>query len=591
LFESKYLTPVFWLAFFQPADLHIVTTDQSPAAPADSPDEQQMFLVAPLATALATMARRADGLREFVGAPFAPLLDAFVALIRREYEGFVLLDVSDLAAVSTTFFASHGPHVLAALDAVHTFETGARRSAAQRQALDTQCGLSPDWRQSEWASGILCGHAPDWPPAPGETAWEEATAGRAAGDFRDYHPSTRWKLGDLLYHDGYGEGVVTRAGDGNKVEVLFRKESVPLGSGLGAARAADGPTAVDRFLEEPSDQGRWEAGRDELIAEHNPRAEMLSWHEPSIAVDPGGHRWRQFLGPIQRFVDPYATLFRRGFLDRVALKAHRETLRRRPFLHTLGARRDRLLAHPLWRTVREVWGEDDDVLTIALHPNMVSLERLSISARGLSRLSQLPCPKKFRSATGTTFGLEPGPREDWSAALSVGSLTSLIDLTLNLRGLESESPEPFGASSLAWLLEAPLGRQLEHLTLATNGHLRHHLASWIPWLTSHGYPRRLSCKISHGSASVSFEMETSAAGEVTIQIETDMSFPGPDPDGDLPIVNLVREVLSGLPPGTRGTHRHRTANLSEETGILLELFCEAIAPQFPGGLVVRQAGG
>jgi hypothetical protein len=577
-FESRNLIPVFWLALFRPEDLRIDDSRDAEEAP---------LLVTPVATALSTLERRAAGLKEFVGETFAPLIDVFSALIRRDYAGLVVARLWELS------YPHFGEHLRELLDAMTAFERGPKLTRPERETLDAMSGLHPDWKQSEWAVGILCGHAPDWPPAPGEAAWERAVAGHPTGDFRPYQVSTRWQVGDLLYHDKFGEGVVTKTVDHQKVEVLFRKESVALGSGLGAAPVPGPPTALDRYLAAPWDHALWETCRGELLATRDPRAAMLAWEEPRPPVDLESERWRRWVGPLQRFVDPDRLRFRRGFLDRVVLRSPRETLRRRPFLHLLGARRDTLLAHPFWRTVREVWAEDDDLLTICRHPNMVSLEGLSITPRGLSRLSQQEHPAKIRSVTSTSYGLEPEPAADWLPALSVGTLSSLVGVTLNLRELETDARELFSPASLAWLLASPLGQQLERLDLRTNGSLRYHLADWVPFVTRAGAPRRFLCSIAHGSTSVGFCLESLAPGDLVIHIETHLGFPGPDPEGDLPIVGLVSEVLAGLPAGTRGTHRHRSERSSEKAAtqleilrdIQLELFRDALAPLLAGGLV------
>jgi hypothetical protein len=62
--------------------------------------------------------------------------------------------------------------------------------------------------------------------------WEKAIAGKAPKDFRPYRVSERFSEGDLVRHSKFGDGVVTRVIDVNKVEVLFKEEPKTLAQGL-----------------------------------------------------------------------------------------------------------------------------------------------------------------------------------------------------------------------------------------------------------------------------------------------------------------------------------------------------------------------
>jgi hypothetical protein len=65
-----------------------------------------------------------------------------------------------------------------------------------------------------------------------EKQWEKAIAGRGMSDFRVYRVSHLFKEGDLVRHSKFGDGVVTRIIDQNKVEVLFKDEARTLAQGL-----------------------------------------------------------------------------------------------------------------------------------------------------------------------------------------------------------------------------------------------------------------------------------------------------------------------------------------------------------------------
>src|SRR5579872_3617667 len=53
-----------------------------------------------------------------------------------------------------------------------------------------------------------------------EQQWEKAIAGRGVTEFRSYNVGATFSEGELLRHKKFGDGVVTRVIDANKVEVL-----------------------------------------------------------------------------------------------------------------------------------------------------------------------------------------------------------------------------------------------------------------------------------------------------------------------------------------------------------------------------------
>lgn len=65
-----------------------------------------------------------------------------------------------------------------------------------------------------------------------ERSWEKAIAGKGIRDFRAYRVSEIFAEGDLVKHTKFGDGVVTRIVDTNKVEILFKDEPRTLAQGL-----------------------------------------------------------------------------------------------------------------------------------------------------------------------------------------------------------------------------------------------------------------------------------------------------------------------------------------------------------------------
>lgn len=54
--------------------------------------------------------------------------------------------------------------------------------------------------------------------------WEKSIAGKSLSDFRSYRTTEHFADGDLLRHVKFGDGVVLRIIDSNKIEVLFQDE-------------------------------------------------------------------------------------------------------------------------------------------------------------------------------------------------------------------------------------------------------------------------------------------------------------------------------------------------------------------------------
>jgi hypothetical protein len=55
--------------------------------------------------------------------------------------------------------------------------------------------------------------------------WEKSIAGKAMSDFRSYRTTEHFADGELVRHGKFGDGVVLRIIDSNKIEVLFQDDS------------------------------------------------------------------------------------------------------------------------------------------------------------------------------------------------------------------------------------------------------------------------------------------------------------------------------------------------------------------------------
>jgi hypothetical protein len=65
-----------------------------------------------------------------------------------------------------------------------------------------------------------------------ERTWEKSIAGKGVNDFRPYRVDQTFAEGDLIRHKKFGDGVVLRVLDANKVEILFKDESKTLAQSL-----------------------------------------------------------------------------------------------------------------------------------------------------------------------------------------------------------------------------------------------------------------------------------------------------------------------------------------------------------------------
>ncbi len=65
-----------------------------------------------------------------------------------------------------------------------------------------------------------------------EKSWESAVTGRMVTDFIKYNVKTSFKVGDLVKHPKFGDGVVTTVIDAHKIEILFKDEPRKLAQAL-----------------------------------------------------------------------------------------------------------------------------------------------------------------------------------------------------------------------------------------------------------------------------------------------------------------------------------------------------------------------
>ncbi len=62
--------------------------------------------------------------------------------------------------------------------------------------------------------------------------WEKSVSGKTPAEFRAYRVTETFTEGDLVHHNKFGDGIVTRILDARKVEVLFQEEPKTLAQGL-----------------------------------------------------------------------------------------------------------------------------------------------------------------------------------------------------------------------------------------------------------------------------------------------------------------------------------------------------------------------
>jgi hypothetical protein len=65
-----------------------------------------------------------------------------------------------------------------------------------------------------------------------EVSWERAVTGKLLADFIKYNVKAQFKVGDLVKHPKFGDGVVTQIIDAHKVEILFKDEPRKLAQAL-----------------------------------------------------------------------------------------------------------------------------------------------------------------------------------------------------------------------------------------------------------------------------------------------------------------------------------------------------------------------
>jgi hypothetical protein len=530
--EAKWFVPLLWLALFEEGDVRPATDGGAPCLMKTREDALRVF------------GRRRATIETLAGPAFVDLVGAFAEVVEDEIGPWVLLTLDELHMLGPARFAER---LHAALRAVGSLEEGGLTAGAQ-EVLDTFSFLGKSWQSSPNAATILAGGGYGWPPSPSDLAFKRAVAESSAKEAKAYAPSVALALGDRVVHATFGDGVVTRIVGARKAEVIFRAGTKTLAYGAPGAKAPEDPygegTPLGRYLRDPGDEGLWEACLEHLRERKDPRAEVMeqSRHAVRDTTQLPSGSFAHLAGPLARAVYPWVYKVRRGFLCWVRLESEDKALFGRPFLHTLP---EALLGHPLWRTIREVDGPDADVIRVATHPNLVSLERVSLDPAGLSRLAA-GGPTRVRAVTSRgDFGVVVDRPERWAAALEVGALGSLVDLSINLRVREHDRRgEPFLPGEIAWLLGSPLGARIEELTLASNGTLVVPVGEWAARLGAGAHaPRVWVYVFSEEGAIAWIGIERGPSGPA-IRVLTDA------PSGDA-LVEMLRPYLAGtLLPAT-----------------------------------------
>ena len=69
--------------------------------------------------------------------------------------------------------------------------------------------------------------------ASNQQSWQEAVDGTKDQDTFDYSPKKEYQLGDVINHPTFGQGLIDKLIDGNKIEVIFQADVKTLMHKLG----------------------------------------------------------------------------------------------------------------------------------------------------------------------------------------------------------------------------------------------------------------------------------------------------------------------------------------------------------------------
>ncbi len=216
--------PLFWLAMFEEADLR----EEPLSGVRFAARQDDLFALAPpylvsdAATAMSRLKRRTPALATLIGADQRKMLQDFSAFARR-LKPSIVFRLADLAAESpagevATRARGMLREVLKLDNAAITLEDLA--------PVEAVC-LGADWRDQEHATKLLSGWG--WQVSAEERAqrtrerkWQKVVGDRPETDFVPYTVNHSFKADDLVSHTKLGLGIVVRAIDSSKIEVLFR---------------------------------------------------------------------------------------------------------------------------------------------------------------------------------------------------------------------------------------------------------------------------------------------------------------------------------------------------------------------------------
>jgi Zn ribbon nucleic-acid-binding protein len=110
-----------------------------------------------------------------------------------------------------------------------------RRPKAERDAAHARMAERAEGRKIASGGGTKAERATRAEKAERDhiAAWEHAIAGKPSSAFTAYRVTLTFGQGDLVHHTKFGDGVVARIIDQNKIEVLFKEGTKTMAQNVG----------------------------------------------------------------------------------------------------------------------------------------------------------------------------------------------------------------------------------------------------------------------------------------------------------------------------------------------------------------------
>ncbi len=221
--EGKHNVPLFWLAMFEPGDLHAEKLEGVRYR------DRPVFSIGPYLrtdakVASARLAKRVPALTAIIGATHQPLLKQWLSFTKR-LKPAVVVRLEDLAVDAGKDFVSR---IRGALEVVSKLDEGAAIDVASLMVEPlTSVWAGAEWQADEHAGNLLTGWG--WQVTAEERAqrarerkWQKAVGERPPGELVPYVMTRVYTPDELVHHPSLGNGIVLRVVEGSKVEILFR---------------------------------------------------------------------------------------------------------------------------------------------------------------------------------------------------------------------------------------------------------------------------------------------------------------------------------------------------------------------------------